>query len=74
MFHYCARKLVIINDYLNLASKIAGKDISERIHFFGEKEAELVITPDSDFKFHSGTPIKTINTNLIQTEQTEQII
>ena len=61
-------------DYLNLASEIAGKDISERIKFFGEKEAELVITPDSDFKFHSGTPIKTINTNLIQTEQTEQII
>ncbi|MFQ3192012.1 MAG: tRNA-(ms[2]io[6]A)-hydroxylase [Paraglaciecola sp.] len=45
-------------DYLNLASEIAGKDISERINFFGEKEAELVITPDPDFKFHSGSPIK----------------
>ena len=57
MFHYSARKLVIINDYLNLASEIAGKDISERINFFGEKEAELVITPDPDFKFHSGSPM-----------------
>ena len=74
MFHYYARKLVIINDYLNLASKIAGKDISERIHFFGEKEAELVTTPDPDFKFHSGSPINTINSSLIQTEQTEQIV
>jgi len=59
-------------DYLNLASEIAGKDISERISFFGEKEAELIITPDLDFKFHSGLPIQTVSSHLIQTEQTEQ--
>jgi tRNA-(ms[2]io[6]A)-hydroxylase len=44
-------------DYLKLANDIAGTDISERINFFGEKEAELILNSDSDFKFHSGLPI-----------------
>ncbi len=44
-------------DYLALAEQIAGKDISERIRFFGEREAELILTSDDDFKFHSGVPI-----------------
>ncbi|WP_068545667.1 tRNA isopentenyl-2-thiomethyl-A-37 hydroxylase MiaE [Thalassotalea crassostreae] len=44
-------------DYLTLAEEIAGKDITERVKFFGEKEAELISSPDSDFKFHSGLPI-----------------
>ena len=43
-------------DYLTLAEEIAGKDISERVAFFGEVEAELIASPDEDFKFHSGTP------------------
>ena len=43
-------------DYLSLAEEIAGHDISERITFFGEIEADLILSPDSDFKFHSGTP------------------
>ncbi|WP_440873847.1 tRNA isopentenyl-2-thiomethyl-A-37 hydroxylase MiaE [Thalassotalea sp. PLHSN55] len=43
-------------DYLTLAEQIAGKDISERVMFFGEREAELILTSDSDFKFHSGVP------------------
>lgn len=43
-------------DYLTLAEEIAGADISERIAFFGEVEAELITSPDSDFKFHSGVP------------------
>lgn len=43
-------------DYLTLAEDIAGKDISDRIQFFGELEAELISSPDSDFKFHSGVP------------------
>lgn len=43
-------------DYLTLATDIAGCDISERIKFFGEKEAHLIISSDSDFKFHSGLP------------------
>lgn len=44
-------------DYLQLASKIAGTDISERVHFFGVVEAELVLSLDNEFRFHSGTPV-----------------
>ncbi len=44
-------------DYLVLAEQIAGKDISERIRYFGEIEAELILSPDQDFKFHSGLPV-----------------
>lgn len=45
-------------DYLALAQQVAGEsvDISERIAHFGKVEAELIASPDSDFKFHSGTP------------------
>ncbi len=43
-------------DYLQLAEQIAGYDISERVAYFGRVEAELISTPDSDFKFHSGIP------------------
>ncbi|NQY64679.1 MAG: tRNA-(ms[2]io[6]A)-hydroxylase [Alteromonadaceae bacterium] len=43
-------------DYLTLATEIAGGDITERVLFFGEKEAELILTTDTDFKFHSGVP------------------
>ncbi|EJL6397689.1 tRNA isopentenyl-2-thiomethyl-A-37 hydroxylase MiaE [Vibrio navarrensis] len=43
-------------DYLSLAEQIAGKDISARITYFGEIEAQLISSPDSDFKFHSGVP------------------
>lgn len=45
-------------DYLELAEQVAGKDISERVKYFGEVEAELISTPDSDFKFHSGVPVQ----------------
>ena len=44
-------------DYLTLAQQIAGEDISERIAFFANIEAELIKSPDGDFKFHSGMPI-----------------
>lgn len=44
-------------DYLTLAEQVAGKDISERVAYFGEVEAELISSPDEDFKFHSGTPV-----------------
>lgn len=44
-------------DYLSLAEDIAGKDISQRVAFFGQLEAELISSPDNDFKFHSGSPI-----------------
>lgn len=43
-------------DYLTLAEEIAGEDITDRITFLGEREAELIISPDSDLKFHSGLP------------------
>ncbi|MDA0126815.1 tRNA isopentenyl-2-thiomethyl-A-37 hydroxylase MiaE [Vibrio sp. MarTm2] len=43
-------------DYLTLAEEIAGKDISERVQFFGKLEANLISSPDTDFKFHSGVP------------------
>ncbi len=43
-------------DYLTLAEEISGGDISDRITFFGERESELISSPDEDFKFHSGMP------------------
>lgn len=45
-------------DYLSLAEQVAGADISERVKFFGEIEAQLITTPDTDFKFHSGNPVQ----------------
>jgi len=44
-------------DYLALAEQVAGKDISDRITYFSQVEAELITSPDEDFKFHSGTPV-----------------
>lgn len=41
-------------DYLKLATKYAGEDISERVAFFREQEADLVVSPDQEFRFHSG--------------------
>lgn len=43
-------------DYLTLATEIASEDISTRITFFGQHEAELILSSDTDFKFHSGVP------------------
>jgi len=45
-------------DYLALAAQVAGEggDISERITYFGKVEADLISSPDRDFKFHSGSP------------------
>jgi tRNA-(ms[2]io[6]A)-hydroxylase len=43
-------------DYLTLAEDIAGTDITERIDYFGDVEAELILALDDDFKFHSGMP------------------
>lgn len=43
-------------DYLLLAEQIAGEDISARIAHFAQVEAELISTPDPEFKFHSGIP------------------
>ena len=45
-------------DYLSLAQQVAGEDvdISDRVKFFGEVEAQLISSEDTDFKFHSGSP------------------
>ncbi|EAW26765.1 TRNA-(MS[2]IO[6]A)-hydroxylase [Alteromonadales bacterium TW-7] len=43
-------------DYLALAQEIADFDITQRVKEFGEIEAELIVSADEDFKFHSGTP------------------
>lgn len=48
-------------DYLTLAQQVAGKDITERIRYFGKVEAALISTPDTDFKFHSGSPVSLAN-------------
>lgn len=48
-------------DYLTLAKEIAGPEqsakVDSRIAHFAEVEAELITSPDNDFKFHSGAPI-----------------
>ncbi len=43
-------------DYLTLAQQISSEDISERVEYFAKVEAELISSPDSEFKFHSGVP------------------
>ncbi len=43
-------------DYLGLARKYDEADTDERIRFFAELEAELISTPDDEFRFHSGIP------------------
>jgi tRNA-(ms[2]io[6]A)-hydroxylase len=44
-------------DYLELAQVISKTDIKPRVAFFGTLEAELILSPDEDFKFHSGSPL-----------------
>jgi len=41
-------------DYLKLASNYAKTDLDERVAFFKEKENELIVAPDTVFRFHSG--------------------
>ena len=43
-------------DYLALATQIASHNISDKVQYFGIIEAQLILTPDNDFKFHSGIP------------------
>lgn len=46
-------------DYLGLASQYdetSNNEFNDRIRFFAELEAELVSTPDVEFRFHSGIP------------------
>ena len=41
-------------DYLELAKAHAKTSIEDRIQFFAEHEADLINTPDTHFRFHSG--------------------
>ena len=43
-------------DYLALAQSLAEDSIDERVAFFREVEAELISSPDSELRFHSGNP------------------
>lgn len=52
-------------DYLTLAKQYAGGDISERITFFGQKEAKLINDLDDQFRFHSGIPSEKAYSNPI---------
>ncbi|ARU56298.1 tRNA-(msio[6]A)-hydroxylase [Oleiphilus messinensis] len=45
-------------DYLKLASKYSDEPINERVAFFAEAEARLILDSDDEFRFHSG-PVKT---------------
>ncbi|MDN6297364.1 MAG: tRNA-(ms[2]io[6]A)-hydroxylase [Halomonas sp.] len=43
-------------DYLLLAEQQTDAPLDERIAFFVAREAELIRSPDTDFRFHSGVP------------------
>lgn len=43
-------------DYLALAQSLSTEAIDERVAFFREVEAELIISPDTELRFHSGPP------------------
>lgn len=44
-------------DYLSLAQDYSDRDIGERVAEFASKEAELITSPDAEFRFHSGIPV-----------------
>ena len=43
-------------DYLGLARQYASADISQRIDELRAAERDLILTPDTEFRFHSGVP------------------
>ncbi len=43
-------------DYLKLARTYAEGSITDRIAYFADVEAELITSPDPEFRFHSGVP------------------
>mgnify|MGYP001214236397 CR=1 FL=1 len=45
--------------YLDFAKKFSETAIDDRVQHFLELDRELISTPDPDFRFHSGCPIKT---------------
>lgn len=53
-------------DYLSLAKSIANQDISERVTYFAQIEADLILSSDDDFKFHSGFPATSATENVCE--------
>ena len=43
-------------DYLMLAQSLSEDNIDERVAFFKAVESELITSPDSELRFHSGVP------------------
>lgn len=43
-------------DYIDLAKQYAKQPIEQRLEYFLQKERELIESPDSSFRFHSGIP------------------
>jgi tRNA-(ms[2]io[6]A)-hydroxylase len=43
-------------DYLKLAEQYSESDIRSRVEFFGDVEAELILSSDTEIRFHSGVP------------------
>ncbi len=44
------------SDYLNLAQKLSGSSLDQRIEAFLEIENDLICSADENFRFHSGVP------------------
>ena len=44
--------------YLSLAERYSPEPITERIAFFRDKEAEIILAPDTEMRFHSGVPAR----------------
>ena len=45
------------HDYLAMAQQFSKTDISERLQRFLQRDKELVLQNDTEFRFHSGTPV-----------------
>ena len=42
--------------YIQFAAQVSNEDIAKRVQEFSELEAELIQSPDEQFRFHSGVP------------------
>ncbi len=45
-------------DYLKLARRYSPDPIDDRVAYFAQLEAELIVSPDREFRFHSGPVAK----------------
>lgn len=45
-------------DYLTLAEQVNDGPVDDRVVVFAAREAELINGPDSQFRFHSGVPVR----------------